>query len=67
MLVGLDRLLAQAQTLSDRRTTAFLPLVAPHLQQRDLCIEKVQSAAMDAATEHWRQLWGKCMRGDFTE
>lgn len=65
MLLTLDQLLSSHQSTDDHRTTAFLPLVQPHIEQRDFYIEQVQAEAMNDATQHWQQLWAKCMKGEF--
>lgn len=65
MLLALARLLADNQRQDDHLTTAFLPIVQPHINQRDFYVEKVQAEAMAAASEHWQKVWGQCMRADF--
>ena len=61
-LVTLERFLGYQQDLEEGRTTAFLPIVQPHIAQRDFFVEPVRASAAQEASKHWQELWQECMR-----
>ncbi|WP_216844722.1 hypothetical protein [Rhodanobacter sp. L36] len=61
-LQTLNHFLASKQDLDNQGTTAFLPIVVPHLEQRHLYLEPIRVKAMNEANARWQTLWSQSLR-----